>query len=400
VLKSHLLVASTVRKTYFLSEYRDETFYGIIDKNGNIVLPIAFGYMSSDGDYIRTDKEGTTYYFDRKQAIISSMGKIIIPPKYRDLGYSSNNGFSKKYIVVSNDELYGVIDFNSDIVLPLLYEQIFIYQHNNKYYFAVKDKYKNKTGLINEFVGNRDEEIIIPFEYNRISVSEENYNWIAVSKNNRYGAIDFDNNIIVPIKYMYVSTISEGMANVKYVEPDTISKYRASSDIKGIRPLENIHTALKGYFDFISIYRNPDYKYKEYTRLELANALSDTLARYKFYEQNAVYLRDYCNYEEFCLQIVIGYSQDLPGKWGYFNDKGELVIDFIYDDAEPFENGLAVVKFNGKWGAINKKGEIVIPIKYTELERINGYDLFVVAKNKRDKKGLVDVNGVEYFTND
>ena len=91
------------------------------------------------------------------------------------------------------------------------------------------------------------------------------------------------------------------------------------------------------------------------------------------------------------------------GKWGYINEKGKQVFDFIYTSAEPFnENGVAVVglgnnlklidvnrnllgdneyneigdfkdgiakaKRNGKYGFINSQGEEIIPCKYDRIE--------------------------------
>lgn len=46
-------------------------------------------------------------------------------------------------------------------------------------------------------------------------------------------------------------------------------------------------------------------------------------------------------------------------KYGYFNKKGEMVIDFIYDRAEQFNNGLAIVKKDENYYLINTKGEKV-----------------------------------------
>lgn len=48
------------------------------------------------------------------------------------------------------------------------------------------------------------------------------------------------------------------------------------------------------------------------------------------------------------------------GKYGYVNDKDEIVIQPSYAGATFFSEGLASVKVDGKYGAINKKGEIVI----------------------------------------
>ena len=35
------------------------------------------------------------------------------------------------------------------------------------------------------------------------------------------------------------------------------------------------------------------------------------------------------------------------GRWGYINERGSLVIDAIFDDAQPFRNGIAIATFNG-----------------------------------------------------
>lgn len=52
-------------------------------------------------------------------------------------------------------------------------------------------------------------------------------------------------------------------------------------------------------------------------------------------------------------------------KYGFINDKGNIVIDYDYDIALGFNtNGLALVCKNGKYGYINKNGNIVIPLKY------------------------------------
>ena len=34
------------------------------------------------------------------------------------------------------------------------------------------------------------------------------------------------------------------------------------------------------------------------------------------------------------------------GKWGYFNESGDVAIDFIYDWADNFSNGSAIVGMN------------------------------------------------------
>ena len=73
------------------------------------------------------------------------------------------------------------------------------------------------------------------------------------------------------------------------------------------------------------------------------------------------------------------------GKYGFMDEKLNVVIKPVYDFVFPFEKGLAVVcngciflpdgehtmVSGGKWGAINKKGEIVYSVIYTKDKLYN-----------------------------
>ena len=48
------------------------------------------------------------------------------------------------------------------------------------------------------------------------------------------------------------------------------------------------------------------------------------------------------------------------GKWGFINAKGELVIDYQYDDALSFSNGYAAVLKDGKWGYIDEENTMAM----------------------------------------
>ena len=59
------------------------------------------------------------------------------------------------------------------------------------------------------------------------------------------------------------------------------------------------------------------------------------------------------------------YTKEKNGKYGFVDEKGNVVVDYKYDDATEFNKyGFAGVKINGVWGAINIKGEVVIEPKY------------------------------------
>ncbi|MFN0031070.1 MAG: WG repeat-containing protein [Flavobacteriales bacterium] len=53
-------------------------------------------------------------------------------------------------------------------------------------------------------------------------------------------------------------------------------------------------------------------------------------------------------------------------KTGYYNVRGQKVIDFIYDQGCDFYSGMAAVKSNQKWGFINNTGKLLIAHLYDE----------------------------------
>ncbi|MGM9694633.1 MAG: WG repeat-containing protein [Alloprevotella sp.] len=83
---------------------------------------------------------------------------------------------------------------------------------------------------------------------------------------------------------------------------------------------------------------------------------------------------------------------DAKGKKGYANEQGAVVIAQQYTDAQPFENGLAIVGKKGKFGVINTSGTFVIPMTYSSIEAW-GENLFMVAAGK--KIGLYNQTGAE-----
>ncbi len=53
------------------------------------------------------------------------------------------------------------------------------------------------------------------------------------------------------------------------------------------------------------------------------------------------------------------------GKWGYIDQRGELVIPYRYDDAEPFSDGLAQVRVGQQWFFVDRQGKTVAALDPT-----------------------------------
>ena len=76
--------------------------------------------------------------------------------------------------------------------------------------------------------------------------------------------------------------------------------------------------------------------------------------------------------------------------WGYASPDKSIVIAPVYEAADLFYEGYAVVKKGGKYGYINKEGKVVIPIKYFSAKRFRvGFYGSDTKPNPKDKAPAV-----------
>ena len=77
------------------------------------------------------------------------------------------------------------------------------------------------------------------------------------------------------------------------------------------------------------------------------------------------------------------------GKWGYVNNKGDIIVSPKYDTCTGFKYGYGRIKLNAKWGIVDRSGTEIFPPKYGNiLPGENGY--FIYYDNGW---GMMDKNG-------
>lgn len=86
--------------------------------------------------------------------------------------------------------------------------------------------------------------------------------------------------------------------------------------------------------------------------------------------------------------------------WGLINEKGDLIIDYKYEDVKPFnKEGLAAVKLNDKWGFINEADQLIIEFKFNMPRfnemRVNNRILYGFQQDST--YGLIDRSGNVVF---
>lgn len=223
----------------------------------------------------------------------------------------------------------------------------FKYDHISGFYnssfFKIVDKSIGKSGLIDS-VGN----LIIPIEYTKIESVDDGL--VEVEKGfGKNGLVNFKNEVIVPFEYKFIGYKSNGLRLVN---------------------------KQKGYKD-------------NYGFIDSLGKISIT-----------------CQYP-FATNFKDGIALvKKANKIGFINNKGETVIDFIYDDYQNIvdvskdqtdisgysksnyrfimEEGFIVLSKNGKWGYIDTKGNEIIPFEFESiaLPNSNG-DVLVVKDGKK-----------------
>lgn len=108
----------------------------------------------------------------------------------------------------------------------------------------------------------------------------------------------------------------------------------------------------------------------------------------QFFENEGYLYNSEFHYGDFHNGLAtIKYSDE---KYGYFNKKGRIIINCIYDEALPFSEHLAAVCIEGLWGFINIKGETVIKHKY---DVAFSFTEGLAIVNENDNWTVIDKNG-------
>ena len=118
--------------------------------------------------------------------------------------------------------------------------------------------------------------------------------------------------------------------------------------------------------------------------------LKEYLFKYNFDKEQLIFISDVSyNFTSFLSENRFFIEN------GYVDENLEPKTPFCFDDGKDFKEGLAAVCINGKWGYINNKGEIVVDFQYGEAHYFrNGYAQVLELKPEfQTEKGCwVEVN--------
>ena len=327
--------------------------YGLIGYDGKEVLAC----LKDNIEVLVGTKSVYVTTLNGKKGIVNNVGKEIIENKYADIS-SLTNKYENGFIVKNDAGKLGIVKYNGTTALEEKYDEIKNVYGNGLYVVKENNAWKvinenlevildsdfddvktidsdniliskgNKYGVI-----GKDKEEVIPVNYDDLEYAFGDY-YIA-KKENKYGIISIDNKEVVEFKYNNISYIADAgfiRATKENAESDLLDKdfkVKATGIVAQINNEKN----------YIRLRVNDEYKYLNFKLEEKKNT--------EILSTNTIFL------------------SKKDGKYGYVNEKGIVVVDYIYEDAtEQNKYGYVSVKKDGKWGALDSKGKVIVEPKY------------------------------------
>ncbi len=310
----------------YLFTIREDGGLGFIDKKGKLVIPPSFSTDRLTQSYC----EGAVDFNDwvpvktKKNlwGFIDSSGTFQIEPKFallnrfsEDLAAAADEVVDRSYNVPQGK--WGYINRKGDVVIS------FKYGNAEPFYKGLAIVAKaDSRGVLSSYVGgygliDQTGKEITDFTYERI-FTWGNGRALTWDANRRRGYLDELGQIAIPLEFSGADHFCEGLARV---EKD----------------------GRRGVID-----KNGQVVFWSETAVEKEHL-------YGVHWPSRV-----CKMHE---GLIMDRRNE---KCGFRNAKGDVVIDFAYDDAVEFSEGMASVKIKNKWGYVNANGDLEIPPKFDE----------------------------------
>ncbi len=373
---------------------------GALDEKGNIRIPIKYRNVRQKSiNYYDSENRYTTYnYFyvethDNKVALYDEDFKEILPFVSGDdieVQLFDNHLFDKRYYVVgdSKTHLKGVYSIQGTMIVPQKYEYIsgevvYSYVERTKQvdYCCFSVKVGESCGIVSEqgktlVSTSHGYDYISPFKNGRGEI------WYRVQKKEKSGIVDSNDKVIVPLAFNFVADSGDMFQTYKgEVEDGKNGIYSydgreilaagiydyADCELKMFKEdnsvFYRIYRFAKGYENFNNQFDNAEMgllnkdgaiivpcSYSSISALYGSQSILEA-TKGKDNEIIDLYTKDgrklFSDHLTYCSRTDDLYLCCKKGKYGYIDNEGKVVVDFKYDMASAFEDGVAQVSENG-----------------------------------------------------
>ena len=319
--------------------------WGIIDLNGNQIKETIYDDIYT----LKGVKNSIIVKKDEMLGLVNDKGVDICKPEFKEItGLGGEN--KNLYLTLDEENQYGIVNFSGNTLLENKYEKIENLYSEKYFVVTIDGKKKVIDQKGNTILENLDGEIkqiandgivfikdgkygLLSFDGNILiepttytNLKEINTGIFLVTKDGKCGVIDKEQN--EKIAFLYTNIYYDNKARIYVADNEEYKStiLDTNFEVKVIGILSEINTE-DGY---LKIKLDDEYKYYNF-KFEEKN-------KQDIYTDNKIFVN----------------KQD--GKYGFIDEKGKIVVDYIYDDAtELNQYGYAAVKKDNLWGAIDKE---------------------------------------------
>jgi WG containing repeat len=327
-----------------LAIFKTASGYGVIKKNGSILLKPAFRKIVFENSFLLTQDGNNNWSLrDTTGLLKTSKPYDIILKEHKGLfvamrknHWGAIDELGREIVACVYDSVLQTGDdqlavkFKGQFGIINTREQWLVYPQANRLMLLNKDRYfkkVSKTLFLMSFDGT-----VLYFTDNPIKVNESNFTeYISTGGN---WTIDFDGKIV-----------SRQLPPVEATE----KIFLESEGLRGIK-----RNGKYGFIDNLGRLRIAN-------RYEDIKPFSEGLAAFK-----------------------------IRNKWGFINRDEKIIIQPTFDDAVPFSNGHSIIKQKGFYGYMDNDGRVVLPARYDAVEVLKTKRLLLTLKGLN---GLADGNG-------
>ncbi len=400
----HYKVEEISEYKYFTLEQNQK--YGVIDRNGNIVIEAEYGAVQIPNpskaifvcvkEYNENTKEyETVVYNEKKEVLLSNYKNVQAISIYTNVNLTP---YEKSVLTYKENGKYGLINLEGKQITKPVYDEI------------SSINYKEGTFLVkqNELEGiiNMKGKVIIKCEYE--SVTSDNYysengnkkqaGFIVSKKTEdgyRYGYANYRGTIILNPIYTQLERVTE-IANEKGVYFIAFKNGQAGL-LKNNKEILNYEYEDIQYNVLGSIFvtkRNGKYGavnqegttvlYPEYDNVYTGgmylNALKDKDIFIFDLNGNKIETNEVSKTKTENANYYI--TIDKNNKYKVVDSKDNIIIDKDYTYIEYLPGDYFIVERDSKSGIIDSNGKSVIELKYDSISRINETDILQMETNK------------------
>ena len=266
---------------------------------------------------------------------------------------------SKSYFPIYQDEKWGVLDSNGDIVINPSYEEMVIIPDPKTDIFLCTYDVDYSTGNYKtKAINAKNEEILTQYE---------NIEALA-NKEGKYGVATNDGKIIIEPKYTEISALGKNKV-AGYIVKDENEKY----GIIGVSSKEILPNQYDGITD---VYGNDLYVVKEGETKKVINKKQILINK----EGTEILSEGFDKISQILKNQDTGIIFQKNDKYGVMKTTGEITLDAKYDSLEEAKSEILIYKQDEKYGIMDITGQVKVEPQYTNITYEEKADIYIAEK--------------------